>query len=237
MKSRNPQLRRAAEDRASLRDELTTAELSTEEAADGNDRVHVFDALAAEADEEEAPPMPDDLRDRLIDKFGGQSAGVAAPVRLSWAAKLKAMFAERPLAFGGGLAAAACVLFVLLNPPGGNDGIVGTGSVDTLRGGEGNGGAAAVTASEVKIYLHPSGAADKVRALMNPDRAVTFCADSAELATLLAAQDEPWAVAADAQSGSIVTYHHGAEHARREIAGADPMEILLGLHEAIDTIP
>lgn len=230
---RQDRRREAAKDREQLRGELASGEHQ-------RSRLEVFDRLAKESEEPDAepPPMPDELRDKLVEKFGDRGAA-AQPVRQtpaavaapSFFARLREMLAGRELAYGG-LAVAACLILLAVFLPEADNRLPGGGDkVDDLRGG---GGDTAVASREVAIYLYPAEAAGEVVALMNASRPVVVCDDATDFALRLADEERPLSIGVDLVDKHGWFCRDGVVGEEFVVEGDTAMEILLSLSAAAD---
>jgi hypothetical protein len=224
------QRRLSAEDRAALR-----TELAAEKA--GDERLEVFDALAKQADEAEddAPAMPDALREKLVEKFGEtESKPAPQPSRSTPAAspgffaQLSEFFAQKQVVYGS-LAVAACALLftVVLQNTGRDDG----GKIDTVRG-----GGQAVSADKVAIYLYPEAESASFLAMMDPDQKPVVCVDAADLAERVSQDKAPLAVAVNLEGRKLSTYRGGALGSEIPVGGETEMDLLLALRTAVDVM-
>jgi hypothetical protein len=154
----------------------------------------------------DVPPLPEDLRQRLEEKFGAklepkrqtrptQEVGMLHSL-IAW---VKETFSARPMAFGGGFAVAACVvLLAILNF--GPQTQPGTTPGDTIRSGGGNDTVAPV--SGVSWYWIGTGTAEA--ALQNQLLPVAGGAfqQVASLEELPTVQGSASAIAVDPQFGA-----------------------------------
>ncbi|MFT4548432.1 MAG: hypothetical protein ACI8XO_000869 [Verrucomicrobiales bacterium] len=213
-----------AEDRAALREEL----LRTVDA----DRLHVFDALDREADQDDGvPEMPESLRDQLIAQFGDRApkSAVATPPTVSiFFANLVEFFKAKPLASYGGLAAAACAVMFMMFQFGGGGGDGSLGKVDRVRGG-GDGGPSAT--ADVVVYLFPESKAGAVVAEMAQGREVIVCADEADFDRRLGGG---LAVAVDLDRRVILSFEKGQVSGEVDIEEEGVRSVLLGIRNVLD---
>jgi len=230
-----------SEDRAALREEL--------QRAGDTERLRVFDALNRQSDgvDDDVPDMPEDLREKLLDRFGSSADEAApaaqAPRTVSTEGKpgffegIAAFFRAKPIAGFGGLAVAACALMlVLVLPQLGGDGTGGGkgagGKTDTIRGEV----KPPATHSDVQIFFFPESKAAEVVALMSEDRKVILCEDVSDFAQKRQAEKVHWAVVVDLENRSISNIEAGKPTGDTAIDGDDAESVLLGIRDALNSM-
>jgi hypothetical protein len=175
--------------------------------AGSSDRAKLLSFLCEQAPPPsgDVPPLPEDLRQRLEEKFTAQPK----PKRQMQPAQQQGMlhqiadwfketFAARPLAFGGGLAMAACVvLLAILNfgPPQERS----TNPMDTMRSGTGNDPVA--LNSGIQWYWLGN-ADDALQNQMTPLLGITSFQSAATLDETPAVQGSASIIAIDPQFGA-----------------------------------
>ena len=174
--------------------------------------------------------MPDDLRDRLEEKYGARGREPERETSKTGPAKEPGFFVQiaeffraKPMAFSGGLlAAAACVALVVTALQ--HDDM---GRNDRMRG-DGDGPSNGIDQT-VKVYIVSSEGADALLAELNRPDDVTVVETADGL------PDSGKLVVADLIQGKLLVIDNGKQKDERTI-GNDPRDIALELNDALRSL-